>query len=370
MLSLLGVLLPCATAVAQTTHVVTVGDNFFSPSELTIQVGDTVEWQNAAGGNSHNVTADDGSFASTTASSFTFSRTFNEAGVVDYNCTLHPGMTGTITVQAVQIQAELALTEVSVINGSYPQGSMINIESEVDNIGSSASGNFSINHYISTNTDITEQDTLLGTENRSSVPAGENSNGSFNATIPANLPPGSYFIGSIIQFNDANSSNNRNFEDEPITVTASNNSFGINIGMMDAWFDQATDGQGFLITVYPQSKIMFVAWFTFDTERPPQDATATFGEAGHRWVTASGPYDGDTAVLDIFLSTGGTLNSPQPPVFTDPMPYGSMIITWTDCNTALLSYDIPSLGLMGDVVIERAFPENVPVCEAGQVTAE
>jgi len=42
--------------MAQTTHTVTVGDNFFSPANLTIQAGDTVRWVNAGGGNPHNVT--------------------------------------------------------------------------------------------------------------------------------------------------------------------------------------------------------------------------------------------------------------------------------------------------------------------------
>jgi hypothetical protein len=47
----------------------------FSPSELTIQVGDTVRWINAASGNSHDVTADDLSFRSVTAPSFQFEMT-------------------------------------------------------------------------------------------------------------------------------------------------------------------------------------------------------------------------------------------------------------------------------------------------------
>ena len=48
---------------AATTHDVVVGNNFFSPNNLTIEVGDTVRWTNNAGG-SHDVTADDNSFAS------------------------------------------------------------------------------------------------------------------------------------------------------------------------------------------------------------------------------------------------------------------------------------------------------------------
>ena len=58
--------------------------------------------------------------------------------------------------------------------------------------------------------------------------------------------------------------------------------FQINAGLNDAWYDPATAGQGFLIAVFPEISQMFVAWFTFDIERPPQDVTAMLGDPGHR----------------------------------------------------------------------------------------
>ena len=54
--------------------------------------------------------------------------------------------------------------------------------------------------------------------------------------------------------------------------------FQINAGLNDAWFDPDTDGQGFLITVFQESAVMFLAWFTYDVERPPEDVTAMLGE--------------------------------------------------------------------------------------------
>jgi hypothetical protein len=50
--------------------------------------------------------------------------------------------------------------------------------------------------------------------------------------------------------------------------------FEINSAMSDAWYNPATDGQGFLITVFPGIKLVFLAWFTFDSERPPEDVSA------------------------------------------------------------------------------------------------
>jgi len=365
-ISFIGLLFLGPTAFAQTTHVVTVGDNFFSPSNLTINVGDTVEWRNADGGNPHNVTADDGSFESQTASSFTFSVTFNEAGSWPYTCTIHPAsMTGVITVQGVAAQAELAVEEVSVNPGNYLQGSMISIDAEVRNTGTASSGAFTIRHYASTNSGITAQDTLLGTENRASLPAGENSSGPFNAMIPANLAPGSYFIGSIVDFSDGNSGNNTNVAEDTINVTAVSD-FQINSGLSDAWYDPTTDGQGFFLIVWEDIGRIFLSWFTFDTARPPQDVMAILGEPGHRWVTALGGYAGDTATLDVFLTSGGVFDASQPPAVTDQDPIGTITIVWTGCNAGTLTYDLPGLGLAGDIPIERIVLDNVATCEALQ----
>lgn len=346
------------------THIVTVGDNFFNPSNLTIEVGDTVEWRNAAGGNSHNVTANDRSFVSVTAPSFTFSRTFNSAGAVSYLCTVHPNqMTGVITVQSGSApEPELALTEVSVASGSYPQGSMISIVAQVDNIGNAASGDYSIKYYASDNNTITAEDALLGTQNRASLEAGEGSNGSFNATIPANLTPGTYFIGSIINFTDANSTNNSNADNEAIAVTEAA-SFKINVGMNDAWFNPATAGQGFFVTVFPNLQSMFLGWFTYDVELPAQDVKATIGGAGQRWITAFGEISGDTATLEVDLVKGGIFDSGQPE--PSHAPDGTITIKFNnDCVTAQLTYDITAANVSGVLPMRRIAGDNIALCHA------
>jgi hypothetical protein len=140
-------------------------------------------------------------------------------------------------------------------------------------------------------------------------------------------------------------------------------SFQINPGLNDAWYNPATDGQGFLISVFPDIKQMFLAWFTFDTERPPEDVTATLGEPGHRWLTAQGPYDGDTANLTIYVSEGGVFDAAEPAASTDPDGDGSMTIEFADCTEGLLNYDIKSLGIFGVIPIQRITPDNVPLCE-------
>jgi hypothetical protein len=140
--------------------------------------------------------------------------------------------------------------------------------------------------------------------------------------------------------------------------------FVINPGLNDAWYDPETPGQGFLTSVFPESGQMFVAWFTFDIERPPQDTPAQLGDSGHRWLTAQGPYSGNVANLDIFLTEGGIFDSADPPASTKPEGYGSLTIEFTDCETGRINYIIDSPGVSGQIPIKRIVKDNVALCEA------
>ena len=77
-------------------------DNVFGPSVVRVPVGGTVEWSNE-GRSLHNVTADDGSFASADLGpGGRFDRTFPTGGAFPYFCSLHgtpgAGMTGVVLV--------------------------------------------------------------------------------------------------------------------------------------------------------------------------------------------------------------------------------------------------------------------------------
>jgi Copper binding proteins, plastocyanin/azurin family len=75
-----------------------MGDLFFSPTSVSIAVGDTVTWNNT-GQAPHNATADDGSFKTPTIENGeSASHTFTQAGTFSYICTIHPNMKGTIRV--------------------------------------------------------------------------------------------------------------------------------------------------------------------------------------------------------------------------------------------------------------------------------
>lgn len=72
----------------------------FDPDALTISAGTSVRWVNTAN-ETHNVTPDgnaEWTAASLNSNGATFTHTFDTPGTFDYECTLHAGMTGTITV--------------------------------------------------------------------------------------------------------------------------------------------------------------------------------------------------------------------------------------------------------------------------------
>ena len=106
---------------------------------------------------------------------------------------------------------------------------------------------------------------------------------------------------------------------------------------------------------------MFLAWFTYDLERPASGVTAMIGDPGHRWMTAVGPFQGDTAELGITWSSGMIFDSEVPAVSNSSD--GTMTVEFFDCNTGRVSYDLGSSGRSGEVPIQRIVNDAVPFCE-------
>ena len=90
---------------AQATHDVTASGMTFSPSSITIDIGDTVRWTNTSG--THNVNGTTGTFPSNPESfgnslgtGWVYKHKFTIAGTYLYHCNQHfgSGMTGSLTV--------------------------------------------------------------------------------------------------------------------------------------------------------------------------------------------------------------------------------------------------------------------------------
>ena len=72
----------------------------FDPKDVTVKVGQKVTWTNDDSVD-HNVTSKSGETIKSDnfGKGGTFSFTPTKAGKISYVCTIHPGMTGTLTVQ-------------------------------------------------------------------------------------------------------------------------------------------------------------------------------------------------------------------------------------------------------------------------------
>jgi hypothetical protein len=115
-----------------------------------------------------------------------------------------------------------------------------------------------------------------------------------------------------------------------INVVDEGSMFLINPAISDAWFDPLTGGQGFFIIVWEDIQTIFLSWFTY--------------------------------------TSGGVFDSPEPPVDT-PVNVGMITIVWSGCNAGLLTYDLTTPLVSGQIPIERIVLDNVPACEAGQAAA-
>ncbi len=91
--------LAAAPASATDANAIVMKNFNFMPMALTVPAGTTVTWTNEDG-EPHTVTSVDGIFRSgalDTNDSFKFK--FDKPGVYKFLCTIHPRMTGTITVK-------------------------------------------------------------------------------------------------------------------------------------------------------------------------------------------------------------------------------------------------------------------------------
>jgi len=150
-----------------------------------------------------------------------------------------------------------------------------------------------------------------------------------------------------------------------VTVTCEDNpppGFQINAGLNDAWYNPLTDGQGFFVTVYPDAGLVFLSWFTYDTTLPPEDATANLGDPGHRWMTAVGTFAGNQAVMNVTFTSNGLFDT-STEVVNSSEGEGTIVLTFSDCLSGTVEYDISSINQTGTVPIERIVNDNVALCE-------
>ena len=93
-------LIAAAGSAVAADQAVTIAGFAYSPSPVTVNVGDTVTWTNNDGA-THTATADGGSFdTDNIANGASKSVTFSAAGTFAYHCRIHSAMRGSVVVQA------------------------------------------------------------------------------------------------------------------------------------------------------------------------------------------------------------------------------------------------------------------------------
>ncbi len=141
----------------------------------------------------------------------------------------------------------------------------------------------------------------------------------------------------------------------------------INYGHAGSWYEPETSGQGFLIDIQTSDQFMFVASFTFDTFSPQEGGNIPGAE--QRWFTAQGNYSGNRAVLTINQTRNGKFDDPAP---VETLPVGTVVIEFLSCTMALLTYDIPDLGLSGTIPLTKLLADEIctQIAEGGIVLAK
>ncbi|RKZ03324.1 hypothetical protein DRQ25_17860 [Candidatus Fermentibacteria bacterium] len=257
---------------------------------------------------------------------------------------------------------DLVVETPQVSDSQVRPGQSVTVSTNASNTGSDTSQATSVEFVLSRSPTLSDSDRVLGSSDLSTLDKDQSSQEILSVAL--NVTPGTYYVGSCVNADtsELNTSNNCAVSG-PVTVEQSNEPIPITPGLNDAWYNDATNGQGFFINVFPDSNQMFLSWFTFDTQRPPADVTAQLGDPGHRWLTASGTFERGVATLDVFLTTGGVFDAANPPAVTNPVPYGSMIVSFSDCIHGEVEFDLPDIGESGTIPIERLAKDNVADCE-------
>jgi hypothetical protein len=82
-------------------------------------------------------------------------------------------------------------------------------------------------------------------------------------------------------------------------------------------------------------------------------------------MTAIGPITDNRVMMNITMTSGGIFDTDTEIERTDPPGSdGTLILTFYDCNSGTVKYDITSINRQGTVPIRRVADDNIVLCEA------
>ncbi|MBK9495033.1 MAG: hypothetical protein IPO08_10945 [Xanthomonadales bacterium] len=122
------------------------------------------------------------------------------------------------------------------------------------------------------------------------------------------------------------------------------------------WFDPSHSGHGFGIEVIdaPVGKTLVAYWFTHDLQGKPM------------WVVGSGPVEGDKALVDAYVTSGGAFTNDFAPGAVQTTPWGALEFTFADCNSGSVRYVPDAAGApTGVIPLTRATKLFGSACSGG-----
>ncbi|MDC8011191.1 hypothetical protein [Tahibacter soli] len=122
-------------------------------------------------------------------------------------------------------------------------------------------------------------------------------------------------------------------------------------GIAGAWWSPYANGEGFVLDYLPDSRTLFMPWFTFSRDGGNDPA-------GQRWYVVQGqvPANAVEVELPITESTGGAFDAGPA---TTPAIVGKATLTFTDCDNGTLRYRFDegrNGGATGTITLSRLSP--------------
>jgi hypothetical protein len=140
----------------------------------------------------------------------------------------------------------------------------------------------------------------------------------------------------------------------------------INPGMTGLWADPGTPGQGMYLDVFNSIDYVFMAWFTYDLQRPGPASVSALGDPGHRWLTGLGAIEGNSSEIPVVWTAGGVFDS------SNPKPSrslnGQIRLEFDTCTSGRAIYDFGTPSLSGMINLQRPFEDALGIAQCEQFT--
>jgi plastocyanin len=113
-----------------------------------------------------------------------------------------------------------------------------------------------------------------------------------------------------------------------VTVRATTAAPTIAGNLSGAWYNAAQSGHGFLVEVLPNN-VMLAIWFVYSPDGTRQN-----------WILAQGSYDpaSSTVTLPAYFYENGRFPPNFDPARVTSTPWGSLTLSFTDCNNGVASW--------------------------------